>query len=317
MGPLRFDSTDLGRTEEFLSMAYTRMRIGGRAERTRTQVSREAMGSLSVDELAFDYDMSHNATEPIGKICLCSVHSGGIVRQYFPEGTEGTFGAGDVFMYAPHDRPYAGVIQGARYSLMMFDPGLLDQVAATARGPGHVRLTGDRPLSLAAARQLRSIIAFLHHQVLADPATCNAPLVVSTASQLVAATVLSVFPHNALLEPAAADNRDAHPATLRRAAAYVDAHASEPVTLADMAAAAGTTGRAVQAAFRRHLDTTPTGYLRRVRLDGAHHDLQAADPSTGVTVSAIAARWGFSPMSRFTRFYQEQYGTLPSRTLRS
>jgi hypothetical protein len=56
MATLRFDSTDLGRTEEFLSRAYTKMRIGGRAERTRAQVTREAMGSLSVDELAFDYD---------------------------------------------------------------------------------------------------------------------------------------------------------------------------------------------------------------------------------------------------------------------
>jgi hypothetical protein len=31
-------------------------------------------------------------------------------------------------MYAPHDRPYAGVIQGARYNLIMFDP--------RAAGPG-------------------------------------------------------------------------------------------------------------------------------------------------------------------------------------
>ena len=150
MATLRFDSTDLGCTEEFLSMAYTKMRIGGRAERTRAQIWREAAGSLSVDELAFDYDMSHNASEPLGKVCLCSVHSGGIVRQYSQgtEGTEGSFGAGDVFMYAPHDRPYTGVIQGARYSLIMFDPGLLDQVAATARGrtAESVRLTGDRPV---------------------------------------------------------------------------------------------------------------------------------------------------------------------------
>jgi hypothetical protein len=154
---LCFDSTDLGRTEEFLSMAYTKMRIGGRAEHTRAQVSREAAGSLNVDELAFDYDMSHDAREPIGKVCLCSVHGGGIVRRYFPDGAEGAFGAGDVFMYAPHDRPFAGVIRGARYSLIMFDPRLLDLVAAAQPGrrPQRVELTGDRPVSAAAARQLR------------------------------------------------------------------------------------------------------------------------------------------------------------------
>lgn len=32
MATLRFNSTDTGRTEEFLSMASTKTRIGGRAE---------------------------------------------------------------------------------------------------------------------------------------------------------------------------------------------------------------------------------------------------------------------------------------------
>ena len=41
---LDFDSTDLAATEEFLSSAYTKMSIGGRAESTRAQVSREAAG---------------------------------------------------------------------------------------------------------------------------------------------------------------------------------------------------------------------------------------------------------------------------------
>lgn len=318
MGSLRFDSTDIGRTEEFLSMAYTKMQIGGQAERTRTRVARESLGSLDLDELAMDYDLSHDA-DPMGKVCLCWVHSGGIVRRYFPEGSEGTFGPGDVFMYAPHDRPYAGVIRGARYGLALFDPGLLDQVAATGPGrrPLPVRLTGDRPVSAAAARQLRRTIAHLRDHVVLDPASRGAPLIVSAASQLLVASVLNAFPSNALVEPTVEDNRDAHPATVRRAVAYIDAHVGEPVTLADIAAAAGTTGRAVQAAFRRHRGTTPTEYLRRVRLDGAHRDLRTADPTRGDTVGAIAARWGFSPGARFTSFYRAQYGVPPSHTLRT
>ncbi|GAA4677014.1 hypothetical protein GCM10023215_06870 [Pseudonocardia yuanmonensis] len=316
MATLRFESTDLARTEEFLSMAYTRMHLGGRAERTRTRVSRESAGSLDVDELDFDHDLSHDAVEPIGKVCLCSVHSGGVVRRY-AGGTEGVFAAQDVFMYTPPDRLYAGVIQGASYSLLMFDPGLLDQVAAT--GPGHpadhVRLTGDRPVSVAAGRRLNRLIAHLRDHVLNDPAACEAPLIVSTVSQLVASTVLDIFPNNALVEPTAEDNHDAHRAVLRRAVAYIDAHAHEPITLADIAAASGTTGRAVQAAFRRHRGTTPMGYLRRVRLEGAHRDLRAADPTSGATVSGIAARWGFGPTARFAVSYRERYGMPPGHTL--
>ena len=39
-------------------------------------------------------------------------------------------------------------------------------------------------------------------------------------------------------------------------------------------------------------DTTPTAYLRRVRLDRAHEHLTAARPGDGVTVSEVAAPLG-------------------------
>jgi transcriptional regulator GlxA family with amidase domain len=72
----------------------------------------------------------------------------------------------------------------------------------------------------------------------------------------------------------------------------------------------------VQEAFRRHLDTTPIGYLRRVRLERAHNDLAAADPGAGSTVAEIAARWGFAHHGRFAALYQDSYGRSPSQTLR-
>lgn len=84
----------------------------------------------------------------------------------------------------------------------------------------------------------------------------------------------------------------------------------------DSAAAAGVGVRGSQAAFRRHLDTTPLGHLRRVHLDHAHYDLAIADPAI-TTVGAVAARWGFANHSRFTAHYHAAYGVLPSTTLRS
>jgi transcriptional regulator GlxA family with amidase domain len=68
--------------------------------------------------------------------------------------------------------------------------------------------------------------------------------------------------------------------------------------------------------FRRHLNTTPTAYLRQVRLARAHAGLLAATPGDGQTVTAIAERWGFPSASRFTARYREAYGVPPSRTLR-
>ena len=139
---------------------------------------------------------------------------------------------------------------------------------------------------------------------------------IGSAARLLAATVLTVFPNTAVTEPAASDGRDARPQTIRRAVAFIDEHAHEDITVADIAAAAFVTIRAVQLAFRRHLNTTPLDYLRRVRLDCAHRDLLAADPSYE-SVTAVAYRWGFPSTSRFATYYRRAYGVPPSHTLRT
>ncbi|MFD0385941.1 helix-turn-helix transcriptional regulator [Streptomyces stramineus] len=74
--------------------------------------------------------------------------------------------------------------------------------------------------------------------------------------------------------------------------------------------------RALQEAFRRHLGTTPLGYLREVRLGRAHRDLAVGRGNAAVTVAQVAYRWGFGNLGRFAASYQQRYGHAPSRTLR-
>lgn len=108
------------------------------------------------------------------------------------------------------------------------------------------------------------------------------------------------------------------PDTVRRAQAFIRAHARDDVGLAEIAAAAGVTPRVLQYVFARQ-GSTPMRCLRQVRLAGAHQDLLAAraDPESAVTVTAVAGRWRFSNPGRFAAAYQRLYGQLPSRTLRS
>jgi transcriptional regulator GlxA family with amidase domain len=107
----------------------------------------------------------------------------------------------------------------------------------------------------------------------------------------------------------------AQPQTLRRAIAFIHENAHRDIGLSDIAAAINVTPRSVQYTFRRHLGTTPLEYLRRVRLDRAHRDLEAADPSIA-TVMEIAGRWQFGHPGRFSIAYREAFGRPPSRTLR-
>lgn len=318
MGPLVFESDDLGVTGDFLCHAYARMSISSSTpETTRARIRRDTMASVSVDELDLNFDMSYSVT-PLGKICLCVVHDGSIEEHAF-HGVRDDFGTGDVVLFAPPDLPYKGRIRNARYNITMFDPGLLGQIAATDGDPllEPVRLTGHRPHSPAAADHLKNTIAYLRDHVLADPDIAAQPLIAATASQLLAASVLAAFPNTARVDPTAQDRTDAHSATLRRAVAHIDDHADQPLNVADIAEAAHVTVRALQYAFRRHLDTTPLAYLRRVRLAHAHRELLAAQSLNKATVGDIAARWGFSHPGRFAALYREVYGTSPSSTLRN
>lgn len=316
MDSLLFESDDLEVTEDFLCRAYADMRIGSATpQSSRARVRRDATPSISIDELDLDFEMSYSVS-PLGKICLCVVHEG-TVQDHVLRGVDDNFGPGDAVLFAPPDEPYEGRICGARYNITMVDPALLNLVAATEAGLPHspVRLTGHRPRTQADADRLKSTIFYLRDHVLSDPGIESHPLILSTGSQLLAASILAAFPHTARTDATAQDRVDAHPATLRRAIAYIDDHADQPLTVADIADAVHVTIRTLQYAFRRHLDTTPLAYLRQARLAHAHRDLLSAGPDSNVSVAGVAARWGFLHPGRFAALYRAAYGVNPAQTL--
>ncbi|WP_433384474.1 AraC family transcriptional regulator [Actinoplanes sp. CA-142083] len=104
------------------------------------------------------------------------------------------------------------------------------------------------------------------------------------------------------------------PRAVRHAVEAMREHPERPYTLATLADIAGVSGRTLQAAFQRHVGSTPMAYLRQVRLARAHDDLRTADPGR-TTVAEIAYRWGFSHLGRFAGAYRARYGTPPSWTL--
>lgn len=310
MESMLFESRDLGQTEEFLNRAYTKMQIGGGAAAVRTRISRAAADSISVDRLEIGFEMSYDA-DPLGKICLCEVHSG-TIQDHVTDDWQDTFRPGDLISLAPPDRPYAGTIRSSSYTITMFDPELLTRVAGVSRQRNApVRLLDHRPHSSQAAQHLSRTIAYLGDQALRNPSVRDSPLVLASISQLLAASVLAAFPNTTTTEP---DGPAAHPGTVRRAVGFMESHLDEAITVADIAAAAGVTVRALQTAFRRRLDCTPLDHLRRLRLAEVRAELLAADPHEQ-TVAAIAARWGFHHHGRMSAVYRDLYGEQPSTTL--
>lgn len=311
---VEFDSDSLAATEQFLNRNYTTMEIGNATEvPVRSRIARDMLGGVSLDRLELGFDMSYDA-DPLNKICLIGVDAGWVEEEYVDAGND-TFGPGEIGILTPPDLPYSGVVHQATFTITMFDPSLLGRVASANRpDAGEVTLAGHRTVTPEAGDRLTAVIS--HMQQLAASYDGDVPpLVAATASQYLAATVLHTFPNTAGLEATPVDRRDAHPLTVRRAVAYMESHIREDIAVSDIAAAAYVTVRALQLAFRRHLDTTPTAYLKRMRLRGAHEDLVAGSAVNGDTVAAIAAAWGFGHPGRFAALYRRHYGRSPAATL--
>ena len=139
------------------------------------------------------------------------------------------------------------------------------------------------------------------------------PVARETFTDLFLQTVLTRLPHNhtARLErPTGA----AVPRHLRRAEAFMHAFADQPITMGDVAAAAGCATATLYAAFRQFRDTTPLAALHAVRLRRVREALRAAED--GVATRSIARRFGFTNPSRFIAAYGRQFGEHPNETRR-
>ena len=92
-------------------------------------------------------------------------------------------------------------------------------------------------------------------------------------------------------------------------------HLPHPISIADIAEAAGVTGRTLFDAFKKSLGVTPMSYLKARRLEHAHLLLLAAKPKQ-TTVTDVAMESGLLHLGRFAVDYRETFEESPSETLR-
>jgi transcriptional regulator GlxA family with amidase domain len=112
----------------------------------------------------------------------------------------------------------------------------------------------------------------------------------------------------------------AHPSAgvrpIARAVELLRSDPGHPWTAGELAAAVSVSVRSLHDGFRRSMATSPIAYLRELRLCAVHEELATGEPGS-VTVTEVAARWGFVHLGRFAASYQRRFAELPSQTLRS
>lgn len=231
---------------------------------------------------------------------------------------EHCFTRGGAFML-PADLTSAALLHDSGFALLRVPWPAVRSLAEerTSLPATDLRFEAIAPVSAERQAMWASTAKFVCAQLVTSGSTEISPLVAHELTRMAATVMLETFPNTAMTALYVPGPGWVPPDAVRRAAAFIEAHADQPVTLADIAAAAGVTGRALQSAFRRSYDTTPVGYLRQARLERAYTELRDADAAAGVTVAAVARRWGWTSPGQFAAAYQRRFGEPPSRTLRT
>ncbi|MDD0810149.1 AraC family transcriptional regulator [Curvibacter sp. RS43] len=93
--------------------------------------------------------------------------------------------------------------------------------------------------------------------------------------------------------------------------AYMRRRLAAPIALIDLAQAAGVSIRTLTMLCQRHRGASPMDLLRAMRLDAVRAHLQS---HANASVTACALEHGFGHLGRFSAYYRERFGELPSET---
>ena len=313
------DTSDAELIQKYLDQTYSTRFAIKRSESSDSDCfcthSRIDVGAYALEEIKHGGDVLLRAERMTSVVALLVLH-GRVETQYGD--LTGVAGPGEWVLASTGFDGVRIRLKDAHLRAVVLNRSLLAEVIgdSTENDPALsvIRFTGLTPANAAMGGTLAAAERFVGH-VLATRETHGTQILLESAGRMLASAVLAAFPNELPSDIADDAAGDSHPLLLRQAVDFIQENAARDIGIGDIAAAVFLTPRTVQYMFRRHLDTTPTAYLRDVRLTRARHDLIAGYRGL-TTVAETAARWGFAHTGRFAVLYRNTYGESPHETLR-
>ncbi|SHF71495.1 AraC-type DNA-binding protein [Jatrophihabitans endophyticus] len=291
--------------------------VFGSPEQFRFRVTSVRLDRFRIQ--SFEHSMAGRTTvDPEGAVTVGHLLGGSL--EFVHGGHTVRVNRGESHLYQAHG-PVEVRWSDVRIGVVRLALSEVEELAAEVCGvdAAELRFTDAKPRSPEAERYWQSLVRMVNREILPNEFATGSEIIQESMGRMLGVALLQTFPNTAIAGGSGLTRASGRipPAALRRAVEYIQENAAEAISMADIAKVARVTPRSLQHGFRRTWDTTPTSYLRQVRLERAHRDLQAADPSRGDTVAAVASRWGFGNVGRFAARYREAYGRTPHEVLRS
>jgi AraC-like DNA-binding protein len=167
-------------------------------------------------------------------------------------------------------------------------------------------------LATPAGRRLRRTIEFVLAESGNEASLLRSPMAARQIQQVLFAQLLAASHHDLPVDDTLPRGI---PYYVKRADDFIAANVARDISLVDIVASSGVSMRTLYYGYRRCHGVGPVARLKRLRLDRAKADLDAAHPASS-TVTDIAMRWGFPHLGRFAADYRARFGASPSETLR-
>ena len=190
-------------------------------------------------------------------------------------------------------RKLEALLDGQRVESIEFQP-IFDQI----RGAGAT---------------IRRMFDFLFGELERSDTLLTNEIAIHSFEENLALCLLLGLPHN-YTERLGRQKAAAAPGNVKRPEEFMRANAGTPLTIAEIAEAAGCGVRALQIAFHRFRGTTPMRVLQQARLEQARTEMLRRGQTQ--SLARIAAEHGFSIPTQFAQFFRRKYGVYPSQMLR-
>lgn len=275
------------------------------AEAFRGRMKSRAIGEILITEISATSHQVHRTPSLIAqtdkkyiKMSLQMAGTGLLMQ----DGRQAVLGPGDIAIYDT-SRPYTLEFHGDFRSLVvMFPHSHIDLPVDSLSRLTATRIVGDEGI----ARLVGPFLVHLARNM--DRLVGHSGIrLVHNAIDLVTTVLYSQ------LDSAEGDASNSHRASLlREVHAYIDTHLSDPeLSPRDIAAATFISTRHLHGIFKEQ-GVTVSAWIRSRRLEHCRRDL--TDPLLdSKPVSAIAARWGFTDASHFSRLFRSTFGEAPTR----
>ncbi len=175
-------------------------------------------------------------------------------------------------------------------------------------------LDGVEPVPEQLSNAFRASFHSVLHAIESNPSVLTSSLLQRT---LLNDLMHNVFSALVILNRIEAHNQKqfVHRYIVERAREFILSRKDQPPTIIEICQELKISRRTLHYGFIKVLGINPVTFLRYLRLNGARQDILSSPDS--LTVSEIAARWGFWHMGMFSSYYKQLFGETPSTTLKS